>query len=208
MKKLIGVFLLSFLLLCSLSSSARAYLLYTNGPVNGTIDGWSIAFYTTTDSFTLGANADVTQAIFYAWVNGGQLPSPAWTVNAAITGAALGGTTYSSITGDVISADYLFTNGYGYDIYKDTIQFPSVPMLAGTYWLQLTDAYDNSGNQMFWDQNNGPSAAWGSYGYAPAGSQAFEIDGRNYTGAPEPCTLLLLGSGLAGLAAFRKKFRA
>ncbi|MBW1800740.1 MAG: PEP-CTERM sorting domain-containing protein [Deltaproteobacteria bacterium] len=42
---------------------------------------------------------------------------------------------------------------------------------------------------------------------APRGSNAFAIDDITYTVIPEPTTMLLLGSGLIGLAGVRRRFR-
>ncbi len=67
-----------------------------------------------------------------------------------------------------------------------------------------------NGGEVLWDANNGPSTAWVNT-YGPVGSETFSILGTEETGVvtPEPSSLLLLGSGLLGLAgAIGRKLRA
>jgi len=215
MKKLISVLLFTVLLLFSLSGSGSAAVLYDNGPVNGTLDAFNIANgLSVADSFTLSSTSTVTGVVLYTWISGDTPGYLDWYITSGPFSGSLGVTTYNQ--GIVsLSNTFLGTNTYGYNIYKDTFNIPSTTLPGGTYWLQLDNARGNSDSpNIFWDDNNGPSQAWQTgtgnlndfNGVPGNNSEAFQILGT--TTLPEPSTMLLLGSGLVGLVAFRKRFRA
>jgi hypothetical protein len=209
-----GAGLAALAVLC-LSAPASATVLYTNGPVNGTVDAWNISTYTVADSFTLASPATLTSVDFGVW----QFPedttlSVDWEI---LSGGPPGtGTTLDSDTASV-SQVFLYTNSWGYDIYTTTFSLPSIPLAGGDYWLALTNAATGSGADVFWDENDGPSAAWqsGAYltaadGYCTEGgetgycSEAFTINGEPAS-VPEPATTSLLLVGAAGLL-LRRRF--
>ena len=69
-----------------------------------------------------------------------------------------------------------------------------------TYWLNLANASVASGDQVFWDENGGPSqASESSVGTIP--SEAFTINTSGCCGGstPEPSNIMLFGSGTLGL---------
>jgi hypothetical protein len=86
-----------------------------------------------------------------------------------------------------IGASFLAYNdgGWGYT----SIDLGSITLDPGTYTIR-------------WDPRN---LTWGS----DTNTEFFALDGVSLTGSPvpEPATMLLLASGLAGLAGFRKRFR-
>ena len=199
--------------------------LYSNGAINGGDgpgpgEGWVInSGYLVSDSFTVGAGT-VTSFDFASWnYTGDVLASVDWAIGSATYGTDLGSGTASGLS---LTTVLQFTDGYGFDIYLNTISGLNVTLAPGTYWLTLQNAVVLSGDPVGWDENDGPSAAFdssvgslvngGGYGCANGaagctGSEMFDIYGTS-AAVPEPTTELFVGAGLlltAGLSRFRRQ---
>jgi len=192
------------------AAPAMASTLYSNGPINGTVDAWNTCCgLIVSDSFTLSSNSTVTSFDGGFWVGPGD--SPASTSWAITTGnpSFLGGTVVASGSGSYSNSLYCLGCGLGvFDIYTSTLSGLNVSLAAGTYYLELYNGLTAFGgnSSLFWDENSGPSTAY-EYPFFTTGipSQAFNIYGTTGTTTPEPGTLILLGSGIAGLAGMLRR---
>ena len=163
--------------------------IYDNGPVNGTVDAWTINFgYVVSDSFRGGT---VSGFDFYVWAYPGD---NALTVDWSITSQPLGGgTVYGSGTAQV-TGTFISSNQYGYDIDKLSVTGLNVSLASGgTYFLNLQNATTSFGDPVFWDENSGvgcnspgcPSQAYESAHWNHSfRSVRYRQDGE---GPPPPC---------------------
>jgi hypothetical protein len=189
-----------------LAGSAGASTIYDNGPINGTIVGFTINFgYEVADSFTVSSNTSAWDMSFGTWnIPGDSLQSVDWAIydGNPFTGSPtlLGSGTATA------GNNFVSTTGFGYNLYNNTISLGGVALASGTYWIQLSGAVTNTGDPIYWDDNNGASSAWqgGSGGIGDltdfdgvigTNSEAFSI------GTPEPATWALMLAGFAGLGA-------
>jgi hypothetical protein len=195
---------------------------YSNGPINGTVDGWTInSGYSVADSFTLNSASTVTSFSAGLWLDFGDVPTGiSWAITTAPDFSGFKGTAgISGITGTLgggtLSNSFLGTNKYFDDIYNSTVTGLNFSLGSGTYYLELFNATSSLGSYVYWDQNNGPSLAYentigllnGNSNFNPAGgSEAFTINGTTAT-TPEPGTMLMFGTGALGLlGAVRRRF--
>jgi hypothetical protein len=188
--------------------------LYSDGPINGTYDAWTInSGLQVEDSFTLSSASTLTGVTFGNWLAAGDTAS---TVDWAIVGSEGSQTPVCggcSGTASLTAGD-TFANGFGFDVIDQSFSFASFGLAPGTYWLELQNLVTNSGNTGYWDMNGGPSSIWESvYGDQTGGncsedsgpgtcSDSFTIMGTTTTGAtPEPGSLALLFSGVTLIGA-------
>jgi hypothetical protein len=200
------VALLTLLCLALLAVPAVAGKLYDNGPINGTVDAWTINFgYVVSDSFTLSSNnATATSIEFGAWLFPGDTLS---TVEASVTSQPNSGQIFFDQVLNTTQSGCA-TNQGGFDVCTINIVVNWSFGSHGTYWLNLQNAVAG-GDPAFWDENSGigctslgcPSQAYDSVvGTIP--SEAFSISG---TTTPEPSSVMLFGSGILGLAGMLRR---
>jgi hypothetical protein len=180
-------------------------LVYDNGPINGTINAWTINFgFAVSDSFTVGAGiTNLTTATIGLWAFPGDIPSTVdWQIGTAFFGSDIASGTSSFTNTD------LGPNSFGFELWSSTFSI-ATPIAPGTYFLTLDNATVPNGDPLYWDENDGPSSAMESV-TGPIGSETFLINGTGgTTQTPEPASLLLLGSGLLGLASgIRRRMKA
>lgn len=164
-------------------------VVYTNGPINGTVDAWPIsAGAIVSDTFTvLGEGASLGALSFGAWLFPGDVLQ---TVEVSITSDPLnGGTQYfDGVVG--LSQSDCGGNQYGYLVCTEAGNFSLNNLSPGTYWINLQNATVDTGGPAYWDENSGPSLAMEtSVGTIP--SEAFTLLGSATTcyscNPPPPC---------------------
>jgi len=186
----------------------KAGTIYSNGAVNGQLNAEAInGGIVTTDSFSVSSAAIATGVTFATWRD---VSSDVFTtIDWAITSTDFGGTTFASGSASVAET-FLFNNSEGVAVFSDTFSLPNLNLAAGTYWLQLGNAVmENSvgavvNASLFWDENNGPSAAFQQIDGTvieslansdlpnTTGSETFSIAGTIQSSAvPEPATVWL-----------------
>ena len=125
-------------LACFLAAPVFATTIYSNGPINGTTDAWTINFgFVVSDSFTIGGNgAHVNGVSFGAWLFPGDVLQSA---EISITDSEFGGTTF--FDGIVnFSQNGCVGNQYGFNVCTETGGFNTLNLADGTYWLNLQNA--------------------------------------------------------------------
>jgi hypothetical protein len=155
--------------------------LYSDGPVNGNLNAWSINFtYVTSDTFNAAAGATIDGLCFYAWVYPDDRLE---TVEVSITSGEDGGTSYFDNAETFSCALYCTAGpscGLGItNVYACSARF-SGPTLtsSGQYWLNLANAVSVMGEAVYWDENDGPSLASQNNGTGPIGAESFLIYGH------------------------------
>ena len=188
---------------------AFADTVYSNGPINGTSDGWTVNFgFIVSDTFTVGSGgATVNGLQFGAWIFPGDV---LLNIEISITSAEFGGTTYLDNFADITQTRCVM-NQYGYNVCTDVASFPDTHLDPGTYWLNLQNGIVND-DPIYWDENSGPSqASENSVGTIP--SESFTLLGTNGTSTttttgstvPEPTSIMLFGSGILGLSGLLRR---
>jgi len=192
-----GMSVYSALFLALAVAPASAGLLYSNGPINGNVDGYFINFgYAVSDTFSLAKNATVNGFTFGAW----EYPDDvAQTVDWSITSPD-GTITYGSGTAAIHDVR-LFNNKYGYDVDRLTVVGLDVKLAAATYWLTLQDAVTDQESPLFWDVNNGVGCPSPGCPSSAKENILGKIPSESFTifSTPEPSTLVLFGSSVIWL---------
>ena len=151
-------------------------LIYDNGPVNGTVDAWTINFgFVVSDSFPAAQN-NVSGFDFGAWeFPGDTLLSVDWSITTDPNGVCPGSTCLDSGTAGVTDS-FISSNQFGFNIDEISVSGLNVSTGEGTVYLNLQNAVVNTGDPIYWDENSGPSLAYqNEVGTIP--SEAFNVVG-------------------------------
>jgi hypothetical protein len=197
--------------ICS-GSVASAAVLYDNGPMNLSDSALTInGGQAIGDSFTLTSAATVTGVNFGVYaLTGDRMLTVDWGITSDATAVPDNGT--AAVTTGAVTDD-----GGGIDASTDSFSTGPVHLAAGTYYLWLQNAFTDSGDPLFWNINDGPSAAnWALFGVNQgslaglvepgSNSSAFQIVGT-LGDLPEPATWAMMLAGFGGIGAVMRRGR-
>jgi hypothetical protein len=198
---------------------AGASVIFNNYPISGVINAVAISGLfngtpiSASDSFTLGSGATVDGVNFGVWLNPGSVFNKVnWVISTEPFGTGVldafqqGANVTTTVIPDPSVASVVASASFA---------FPDLHLAAGTYYLTLQGA-------AFWDINNtagidawqtgfgqlsAPGACSQLTGGLASGSCAESFQILGVSDAPEPSTLILLGSALI-LAAIVVKRKA
>ncbi len=202
MRRLAGF--LCFIALAGVSANASTIVYDDSGPGSFQTDAWVITDgFSVADSFSLSAPATIDAISFGNWLNSGDTLE---SVNWEIITAPNGGTTVGSGTVTAFS-NVPEGNPKGLVANDSTFTIGSLSLAAGTtYYLEFSNSVSARGEGVFWDESDNPHSTPYIYDdgvlqsqIRPDGPDTFALYGSS-SPVPEPSSLLLLCSGLTGLA--------
>ncbi len=206
---------LSLLILCFALATASAQTFINTGPINGNlnaffIDGPGGPFgQSISDQFVSTATGTAGTLNFGEWTLGGNPTVVNWSLGTSSFGSDI------ASGGGAVTSTFIGNNSFGYGIYNTQISISGAMTSGNTYYLTLSGANDAGGSQFdAWDDNESLLASCyfenpnGSGGCPTTESEAFTITGSTTTTSttsttsttPEPSSIMLLGSGILGLA--------
>jgi hypothetical protein len=218
-------------ILCLALTGFAQTTIFSEGP----IDGNDNAFFITgpnnpnflgsvqdiSNGFIAAGSSSADTLEFGEWLASGFTPSSiGYELGTSAFGTDVGSGTVAQTTGFGGNSVFLFTNGYGYDVYDVTVQITSAWMNAGNeYWLSLSNAADAQGNNSTeaWDIPNGglggPATcnfrqSGTNFGDCGVGGESFTLTLSSTTNTwdvPEPSSIMLFGSGILGLAGILRR---
>ena len=113
-------------------------LLFTNGPINGTLDagGISQGRGPLSDSFTVGGNSALTLAVVGLWLSPGDTPVAVdWEI-----GTTQFGSDIASGTSSFFDQTNMGPNAADFDIWQSSLDIGGTVHAGTTYWFSLSNA--------------------------------------------------------------------
>jgi hypothetical protein len=178
-------------LVCTVSASlltlivgAQTPPIYSNGPINGTIDAYNISralntSFSVSDSFTVSSTSSLVSAQVALWLDAGYMPTSVdWAIGTSAFASDIS-------SGTAVLSNTFFGKGNSqFDVYSSTFSLNGA-LTPGTYYFSLSNATSTGALSVFWDINNGPSSAEqqsSRFGTYPIASESFTL----YGAAPQP----------------------
>jgi hypothetical protein len=199
-----------------IAAPTTAQTVYNNGAPNGQA-GWNIFDdFRAADDFSVSGTFNLIR--FWALLPTGytSFTNIFWEI-LNDRGAGAPGTT-SVASGTVVAQRTLRTSfDFGFDSWQFDLAVGPQSLGPGIFWLALHDGSlaEQTGSTMLWemtDQQTGSQFAQEALSNPPwsgdmGGDLAFELLVTDPAVVPEPVTIVLLGSGLVGIAAARRRRR-
>ena len=162
-------------------------------------------FATVYDNFTLSSSEDIESL---HWVGGyfnppQQGPITAWTATFWTNNAGQPGTAITAINQAGTANETFISNVNGFPIYSYDMSFASVNLSPGEYWVSVVPDLGFPPQWGWASGTGGDGIAWQDFSGVRtqlAFDMAFAIDGHGVSTTPEPGTLVMLGTGILGLA--------
>ena len=178
--------------------------LYDNGPINGTINAFTINFgFAVSDTFTLASASTVTGLSFGAWVEPGDILQSA---EVSITSNEFGGTSVLRPEGQLHAERLRGQPVRPQRLHRDQQRLLRSQPECWNVLVDSPEAASTLGHPVYWDDNNGPSSASiNTIGTLPSESFTVLGTGSTTSSTPEPTSILLFGSGVIGVGALLRR---
>ena len=130
-----------------IATTANAGVVYDNGPINGSINAWTINnVYSVANQFTLTATTDVTSVSFGTWnYPGDTLTNVNWAI---VDSPSLTATTYANGVQTSVAGSYAGSGWGHFDLNLNTFSTGNIELGAGSYWLLLSNATTSHGSRL------------------------------------------------------------